>query len=282
MDRSTQGSSSSWRAKPCEGGSEISMDLPDNARRPFYTEYAWAFDLLIDRPVRKECSAIVTWLNEGGVFPGATVLDAGCGTGRYAAELARRGYVVQGIDLSAELIAEATRSVGGLSHSLSFTVGNILTPAPTRYDVVLCRGVLNDLVDDDSRHAVFAAFRRALRPEGVVILDVREWEATAERKAREPVFRKRVATDRGMLTFTSVTELDVQDRRLIVLERHTLIDQGHERSSDYLFAMRCWTRGELQSSLTRHGFNRVAYFGAYDATVPAGTTDRLIAVAHLH
>jgi len=33
-------------------------ELIDRSRRPFYAEYAWAFDLLIDRPVRKECAAI--------------------------------------------------------------------------------------------------------------------------------------------------------------------------------------------------------------------------------
>jgi 2-polyprenyl-3-methyl-5-hydroxy-6-metoxy-1,4-benzoquinol methylase len=62
--------------------------------RPFYGEYAWAFDLLIDRPVGQECGGIAAWFSERGVQPGATVLDAGCGTGRYAAELARRGYAV--------------------------------------------------------------------------------------------------------------------------------------------------------------------------------------------
>jgi 2-polyprenyl-3-methyl-5-hydroxy-6-metoxy-1,4-benzoquinol methylase len=69
-------------------------------RRPFYSEYAWAFDVLIDRPVRKECAVIAGWLVEGGVVPGAKILDAGCGTGRYAIELARRGYLVDGLDLS--------------------------------------------------------------------------------------------------------------------------------------------------------------------------------------
>jgi SAM-dependent methyltransferase len=58
--------------------------------RPFYGEYAWAFDLLIDRPVGQECAAITAWLSDRGVLPGATLLDAGCGTGRYARELARR------------------------------------------------------------------------------------------------------------------------------------------------------------------------------------------------
>ena len=28
--------------------------MTTNPRRPFYAEYAWAFDLLIDRPVRNE------------------------------------------------------------------------------------------------------------------------------------------------------------------------------------------------------------------------------------
>ena len=85
--------------------------MNDNARRPFYAEYAWAFNLLIDRPVRKECATMVAWLVERGVLPGAELLDAGCGTGRYSAKLARRGYLVHGIDLSAELIAEARRSI---------------------------------------------------------------------------------------------------------------------------------------------------------------------------
>ena len=43
-------------------------------RRPFYGEYAWAFDLLIDRPVRKECAVIAAWLTDRGVLPGARSL----------------------------------------------------------------------------------------------------------------------------------------------------------------------------------------------------------------
>jgi hypothetical protein len=162
---------------------------------------------------------------------------------------------------------------------VSWTVGDISALAPARYDAILCRGVLNDFVDDASRQAVFPAFRRALRAEGVVMLDVREWAATAVRKAREPVFRKSVATDRGMLTFTSVTELDEENRRLILDERHTLDNDVHERSSDYRFVMRCWTLEELHSSLRLAGFGMVNYFGAYDPAVAPGATDRLVAVA---
>ena len=82
-------------------------------RRPFYAEYAWAFDLLVDRPFRKECAAMVGWMVERGVLPGSKLLDAGCGTGRHAVELARRGYLVHGIDVSQELIAETKRIHAG-------------------------------------------------------------------------------------------------------------------------------------------------------------------------
>ena len=255
------------------------MSTPLFPSRPFYGEYAWAFDLLIDRPVQRECRTIAAWLAARGVLSGMTLLDAGCGTGRYAIELSRHGYGVHGIDRSPELIAEALRSAAGVDSPASFAIGDILSAPASRYDAILCRGVLNDFLGEPTRASVFAAFSRALRPGGVLVLDVREWTGTAARKLREPIFSKTVATERGTLTFTSVTELNAAERQLLVSERHTLNDDGHERSSDYHFVMQCWTRDELDSYLTRSGFLAPSCFGAYDIDVAAGTTDRLVAVA---
>jgi 2-polyprenyl-3-methyl-5-hydroxy-6-metoxy-1,4-benzoquinol methylase len=100
------------------------------ARRPFYADYAWAFDLLVDRPVHKECAVIATWLIDRGVLPGSDILDAGCGTGRYAIELARRGYVLHGVDLSPDLIDVATRTVGDSTGRVSFYMGTSSTCRP--------------------------------------------------------------------------------------------------------------------------------------------------------
>jgi SAM-dependent methyltransferase len=245
--------------------------------RPFYSEYAWAFDLLIDRPVRRESTAIAGWLVERGVRPGSRVLDAGCGTGRYAAELARRGYVVHAVDQSPELLMVARGSADSRPN-LSFAVADIRQLPADRYDAVLCRGVLNDLLEDAERDATLAGFTRVLRPDGVLVLDVREWEASAERKQREPLFRKRVATEHGLLTFDSVTDVDHATRRLVLRERHTLRAGDQEQSSEYLFVMRCWTRDELEAGLGRHGFVRLSRYGAYHSAAAAGTTDRLVVV----
>ena len=249
--------------------------------RPFYTDYAWAFDLLIDRPVAKECRAIAEWLIERGVVPGATLLDAGCGTGRYAVELARRGYVVEGVDRSPELIAVAARAARDRSNAVSFRVGDLLALPSARYDAILCRGVLNDFADDDSRRRVFDSFAHALRPRGVLMLDVREWEATKERKLREPLFRKSVETYRGRLTFTSYTTIDPERHELLLSETHVLFDDDGAHASDYEFVMRCWTQAELESALGHAGFGDVVHHGAYDPSVKMGETDRLVVVCQL-
>ena len=115
----------------------------------------------------------------------------------------------------------------------------------------------------------------------MLIFDVREWQATLERKQREPVFRKSVDTERGKLTFTSITELDPDTRQLLIEETHTLVGDAGEHSSQFHFVMRCWTRSELDFALASSGFGHVAYFGAYDPAVEAGATDRLIVVATL-
>jgi len=45
--------------------------MSDNPRRPFYAEYGWVYDLIIDHPVQQECTAIVAWLVERAILPHA-------------------------------------------------------------------------------------------------------------------------------------------------------------------------------------------------------------------
>ena len=110
--------------------------MTEPSRRPFYTEYAWAFDLLIDRPVRKECAVIAACASTASP-PGAPLLDAGCGTGRYAIELARRGYDVYGKDLSPELIDVAIGATASSAGRVSFAVGDISALPSARYGGIL-------------------------------------------------------------------------------------------------------------------------------------------------
>jgi len=75
--------------------------------------------------------------------------------------------------------------------------------------------------------------------------------------------------------------MTVQPSRPFYGEYAWAFDLAGERSSDYRFVMRCWTRTELESVFERGGFGSVAYFCAYNPAVHAEATDRLVAVAQL-
>jgi magnesium-protoporphyrin O-methyltransferase len=70
---------------------------------------------------------------------GCRILDAGCGTGALAVELARRGAQVVAIDLSAKLVSLAQerlpRDLG--TGSIDFRVGDMLDPALGKFDHVV-------------------------------------------------------------------------------------------------------------------------------------------------
>ena len=248
--------------------------------RPFYHEFAWAYDALIARPVADECAGIATWLARRGVRPGAAVLDAGCGTGRYAVELARRGFAVTGIDRSSELLYEARSRARAAGLPIALLEADLLDlPAPPGgrlYDAIMCRGVLNDVVGPAARAAVLGGFARMLRAGGVVWLDVRDWSRTAARKTAEPVTERCVTTPRGPLAFRSFTRLDPATRRLLVSERHALTTSAGERVATHEFVMQCWTRNELAGALGAAGFEAIEHAAGEPG---AGFEDRLVATA---
>jgi SAM-dependent methyltransferase len=70
-------------------------------------------------------------------FQPATVLDAGCGTGRVAIELARHGIEVVGVDVDESMLAEARRRAPALTWQAADLTELALD---RRFDVVVLAG----------------------------------------------------------------------------------------------------------------------------------------------
>jgi hypothetical protein len=117
-----------------------------------------------------------------------------------------------------------------------------------------------------------------MKPGGALILDVREWHSTVVRKTQVPVFETTIETDRGRLTFRSVTTLQPETQCLLIHESHVLESRSCPRIVEYDFVMRGWTQDELIAGLIAAGFESLQFFGDYDAS-PVGATDRIVVVA---
>ena len=60
--------------------------------RPFYTSFAWAYDLLIHEPVAERLEFVTEMWAKRGVTRGAHVLDAGCGLKEIPPRLCRKEF----------------------------------------------------------------------------------------------------------------------------------------------------------------------------------------------
>jgi SAM-dependent methyltransferase len=102
----------------------------------------------------------------------ATVLDAGCGTGRVGVELARRGIAVTGVDLDDHMLAAARRKAPDLQWVLDDLVQLDLcdpTGAPAHFDVVVAAGNVMIYLAPGSEPAVVARLARHVRDGGRLI-----------------------------------------------------------------------------------------------------------------
>lgn len=76
--------------------------------------------------------------------PGSRVLDAGCGPGYFAIAFAQRGCVVDGVDISPQMIERARANAAAAGVEIAFSTGDLaaLDAPDATYDAIAARMVL--------------------------------------------------------------------------------------------------------------------------------------------
>jgi len=154
--------------------------LAEASDRSATYDQRWAQMARDGEPVHGEADLIESLLSEAGRRTGgppgagseaasrgaASVLDAGCGTGRVAVELSRRGVDVVGVDLDGAMLDKARAKAPGLAW-----VGADLASVDLGrdFDLVALAGNVMIFLTAGSEATVIANLARHLRPAGMFV-----------------------------------------------------------------------------------------------------------------
>ena len=116
---------------------------------------------------RQEIDFVVDALS---LAAGDRVLDVGCGPGRHAHELARRGVVVHGVDISQRFIDLATNAAPPGATFERLDARALLFQAEFDAAICLCQGAFGLMTVDGDNEAVLSGIASALKPGGILAL----------------------------------------------------------------------------------------------------------------
>ncbi|MCL2434817.1 MAG: class I SAM-dependent methyltransferase, partial [Lentimicrobiaceae bacterium] len=100
------------------------------------------------------------------------ILDVGCGTGRHAIELTRRGYSVTGIDLSESQIKRAREKAQAGNLSINFQCQDARNlPFSNEFDIaiMLCEGGFSLMETDEMNYEILKSVTKSLKPQAKLI-----------------------------------------------------------------------------------------------------------------
>ena len=100
------------------------------------------------------------------------ILDIGCGTGRHAIELTKRGYNVTGVDLSDSQLKRAGEKAAEQNLNIKFEKHDARNlPFKNEFDLVimLCEGAFPLMETDEMNFQILQSAASSLKPNGKLI-----------------------------------------------------------------------------------------------------------------
>ncbi len=166
------------------GDDPVSVRETDQYRAEYVHAFVEKWDSLIDWDARmkSEGSFFIDKLKE---IDARQVLDVATGTGFHSVSLLEAGFEVVSADGSAEMLAKAfsnSRSRGHLLRTVQADWRWLNQDVHQKFDAIICLGnSFTHLFDENDRRKALAEFYAALRHDGVLILDQRNYDTLLDR-----------------------------------------------------------------------------------------------------
>lgn len=228
----------------------------------FSSLYARSYDAIYgDKDYAAESAYFEKLLKRHGVKPGSHILSFGAGTLNHEQYFAVKGYVVNGVELSADMVARAKRKILDLAlDRLSIEEGDMRTYHASRtYDAVLIPfNVVSYCRDVDELDATMRSAARALRQGGVIAFDC--WNGDVMKKDPPRDAWSRLPFAGGFLyklvkaSPVSRTNTFVRSLELVAV-RDGKAETYHE---DHVLAG--WTPKQLRSVFSKNGLRSVGLY----------------------
>jgi len=204
--------------------------------------------------------------------PGASILDLCCGQGRIAVELARRGFRLTGLDLSANLLALGRQAASRAGVEVEWVQADMRQVPPGPFDAIInIFSAFGYLESDDEDQKVLDGVARALAPGGRFFLDVHSREHFIRMGPRSEWER----LPDGALLLTE-TEINLVTSRWHASNTLLQVD-GRSETQD--FVVRQYSLTELVGMLKRAGLVVENTWGGYDGSPYTLESVRLIIMA---
>ncbi len=225
--------------------------------------------LYIHRDTPAEVDAIERLLH---LRKGARILDVGCGAGRHAVELAKRGYAVTGVDLSGPLLEEARKAARRANTKATFVREDMrrLRRAST-FDAAISMfttfGYFDNTEDD---RKVLSGIARALKPRGKFLMEMFNREGLTTGLPRQGWHVR----DDGSVILVEDT-FDLLRSRFET--RQIVIDAKGTR--EYKASVRAYTLAELKALLEAEDLHPHRVLGGLDLSPYTAGSPRMVIFA---
>jgi SAM-dependent methyltransferase len=207
---------------------------------------------------------------ELSLAPGAQVLDLGCGHGRHANELCRRGYAVLGVDMVLGFLEKAREEARREGLRVDYALGDVRgLGIVDSFDHAVSLFDAFGFLDDQGNHDYLRSVAAALHPGGTLLLDLRNRDWVVRNILPVTVL------DKGLDLMVDRHVFDTVSGRLV--DRRTYVRGGHARS--VTFSIRLYSLGEIGALLRAAGFTVERSWGGWDGSPPSMAKNRLLVLA---